>query len=152
MSGSYDQRAAARDDAALMVTDLMKVSGMLEEVATVWRRAELFGQQPPSSSPENLQTAAKSLADTLLALPDADCDTYQALAFSAVAQLVALESSVVHAAEVTGNSPLCDTQMWTTVQGSLHRVGRQLWSLISHLVRIQEISLAEDAISGVSGR
>jgi hypothetical protein len=151
MTGSYDQRGAARKDADLMVTQLMNVSGMLEEVATVWRRAELFGQQPPSASPENLQEAARSLADTLLALPDADCDEYQALAFSAVTRLAALKNSVGRAAVVTGDSPLCDAQMWVAIRGSLDQVGEQLWSLISHLVKIQEVSLTEDAISGVGG-
>jgi hypothetical protein len=139
MTGSYDQRAAARKDADRMVTDLMSVSGILEEVATVWRRAELFGQEPAASSPGSLQVAARSLADTLQVLPDTGSDEHRALAFSAVTQLAALESNAAVAAAVLSDSHLCDAGMWAAIQRSLDRAGKQLWSLISHLAKIEEI-------------
>jgi hypothetical protein len=145
MNGCHDQREAARKDADLMVTQLMSVSGVLEEVATVWRRAELSGQKLPSDFPGELQQAAGRLADTLHALPDAGSDEHQALAFSAVAQLATLENRV-QAAAVTGD--LCDAGMWATIQGSLDQVGQQLWCLISHLVKIQGTRLATGASSG----
>jgi hypothetical protein len=151
MSGSYDQRAAVRKDADLMVTDLMNISGMLEEVATVRRRAEIFAQKRPSSSPSSLQAAAASLADTLHALPDADPRQHPALAFSAVTQLAALENNAALAAAVT-ESHLCDVGMWAAIQSSLDQVGKQLWGLISHLVKITETPLTEDAASGVLSR
>jgi hypothetical protein len=151
MSGSYDQRAAARKDADLMVTDLMNISGMLEEVATVWRRAEIFGQKRPSSSPGSLQAAARSLAETLHVLPDADPRQHPALAFSAVTQLAAFENNAAFAAAVT-ESHLCDVGMWAAIQSSLDQVGKQLWGLISHLVKITETPLTEDAASGVLSR
>jgi len=147
MSGRYDQRAAARKDADLMVTDLMNISGMLEEVATVWRRAEIFGQKRLSCSPGSLQAAARSLADTLHALPGAD-PRHPALAFSAVTQLTALENNAALAAAVT-ESHLRDAGMWAAIQNSLDQVAKQLWGLISHLVKITETPLAEDAASGV---
>jgi hypothetical protein len=138
MTGSYDQRAAARQDADRMVTDLMSVSGMLEEVATIWRRAELFGQQSPASSPDSLQAAARSLADTLHVLPDAGSNEHQALAFSAVTQLAALQNNAAMAAAVLSDSHLCAAGMWATIQSSLDRAGTQLWSLICHLAKIEE--------------
>jgi hypothetical protein len=138
MSGSFDQRTATRKEADLMVTGLITVSGMLEEVATAWRRAELFGPEPPASSPGHLQRAARNLADTLRALPDKDSDEHQALAFSAVTQLAALENNVVLAAGMLGDSHVCDAEMWVTIQGVLRQVGKHLWSLISHLVKIEE--------------
>jgi hypothetical protein len=144
MSGSYDQRTAARKDADLMVTNLMNVSGMLEEVTTVWRRAEFFGQLPGSRSPGNLQAAARNLADTLRALPDADSDEHQALAFSAVTQLSALQNNVALTSAMPGDSHSLDAQLWGAIQGCLNQVGKQLWRLMSHLVKIEEMLPAED--------
>ena len=92
MSGSYDERAAARKLAGELARELNRVSGLLEEVVTVWRRAELFGQQS-SVAPGSLQDEARSLADTLRALPDADSEEHPALTFSAVARLAALRSN-----------------------------------------------------------
>lgn len=144
MSGSHDERAAARKDADLMVTDLMSVSGVLEEVATLWRRAGLFGQEAPSGSLGNLRRAARGLADTVRALPDADCGQHQALAFSAVTQLAALENNAALAAAATGDRHPGDAAMWAAIQGRLHQAGKHLWSLISHLAETGETPLTED--------
>ena len=64
--GVLDERAAMTSEQrharlpTLMATELNRVSGLLEEVATVWRRAERYGQQPSSSiAPSNLQGAAR---------------------------------------------------------------------------------------------
>jgi hypothetical protein len=133
MSGDHDGRAAARKDADLMVTELMSVCGVLEEMATLWRRAGLFGPESSSGSPVNLQQAARGLADTVLALPDADCGQHQALAFSAVTQLTALESNAALAAAATGGHHPEHAAMWAAIQGRLHQAGKHLWSLISHL-------------------
>jgi hypothetical protein len=144
MSGSHDERAAARKDADLMVTDLMSVSGVLEEVATLWRRAGLFGQEAPSGSLGNLREAARGLADTVRALPDADCGQHQALAFSAVTQLAALEDNAALTAAATGDRHPGDAAMWAVIQGRLQQAGKHLWSLISHLAETGETSVTED--------
>jgi hypothetical protein len=144
MSGSHDERPAARKDADLMVTDLMSVSGVLEEVATLRRRAGLFGQEAPSGSLGNLRGAARGLADTVRALPDADCGQHQALAFSAVTQLAALESNAALAAAAIGGRDSGDAAMWAAIQGHLHQAGKHLWRLISHLAETGETPLAED--------
>lgn len=144
MSGSHDHRAAAREDADLMVTDLARVSGMLEEAATLWRRAELYGQQSSPRSPGNLQDAARRLAEDARALPEADSEQHPALAFSAVAQLAALESNAALTAAVTGGTHLPDAGMCAAIQGGLDQVRQELWSLISNLARIGETSLTAD--------
>ncbi len=141
MSGSHDHRAAARQDADLMVTDLMRVSGMLEEAATVWRRADLYGQQSSPGSPGALQRAVRKLADDVRAIPEADSEQQPALAFSAAAQLATLERNATLPAKVTGGSPPPDTEMRAAIQGRLHEIRGQLWSLISALARIGETSL-----------
>lgn len=144
MSESYDQRAAARTAAGLLAADLNRVSGMLEEVATVWRRAELYGQQPASIAPRSLQNAARDLADTLRLLPEADHEQHPVLAFSAVTQLAVLESDATRSARVTGHLHLGDAEMWTTIRHALAQARNQLWTLISCLARTGDRRLAED--------
>jgi hypothetical protein len=153
MSGSYDRRAAARLAADLTATDLQRVSGLLEEVATLWRRAQLYGQQSSPIAPRSLQDAARNLADTLRVFPDADSDQHPALAFSAVTQLAALESNAAlsAAATVTGGSDFGDG-IWAAIQGALLQVRNQLWSLISCLVRIGDAPVTEDLVAGRNSR
>lgn len=144
MSESHDQRAAARTAAGLLAADLNRVSGVLEEVATVWRRAELHGQQPASISPSSLQNAAGSLANTLRLLPAADSEQHPVLAFSAVTQLAVLETDATRSARVTGDLHLGDAEMWATIQRALAQARNQLWKLISCLARIGDRRPAED--------
>jgi hypothetical protein len=141
MSGSHDERAAARKDADLVVTDLISVSGMLEEVAILWRRAGLLRQEPPSGSLGNLREAARGLADMVRALPDADCGQHQALAFSAVTQLAALQNKAARVAAATGDHHPGDAAMWAAIQRHLYQAGKHLWSLIAHLAETGETPL-----------
>jgi hypothetical protein len=144
VSESHDQRATARTAAGLLAADLNRVSGVLEEVATVWRRAGLHGQQPGSIAPRSLQNAARDLADTLRLLPDAACEQHPVLAFSAVTQLAVLESDAARSAGVTGDLHLGDAEMWATIQRALAQARNELWKLISCLARIGDRHLAED--------
>ena len=107
-----------------MATDLSRVSGLLEEVATVWRRARLYGQQSSPIAPGSLQHAARSLADDLRLLPDADCKEHPALAFAAVAQLAALETNATRSAAITADCDLGDAGIWAAVEGVLLRAGQ----------------------------
>jgi hypothetical protein len=144
VSESYDQRAAARTAAGLLATDLNRVSGLLEEVATVWRRAELYGQQPGSITPCSLQSAARGLADALRLLPEADSEQHPALVFAAVTQLAVLESDAARSATVTGALHLGDAEMWVTIQRALAQARNRLWSLIFCLARMGGRRPAED--------
>lgn len=145
MRGTDDQRAAARTEAALMAADLHRVTGLLEEVGTVWRRAGRYGQQQSSScAPGRLQDAARNLADAVRDLPDADAEQYPALAFSAAAQLAELGSNAAHSAALTGSGHLGDAGIWVAIRDALQQAGERLWPLISHLVKIGERSPVED--------
>ena len=135
VSGRYDQRAAARQAADLAATDLNRVCGLLEEVATLWRRARLYRQQSSPVAPGNLQDAARSLADALRLLPEADAREHPALAFTAVAQLAALENGAARSAAMTAGCRLGDAGIWAAVEGTLLQVGNQLWSLITLLAK-----------------
>lgn len=147
------QRARARKDADLMVTELEQVSGLLEEVATLWRRAQRYEQQSSSTAPSNLQGAAKLLADAARALPDVDCEQYPALAFSAVAQLVTLQKDAALSASATGGVRLGDAGIWAAISRTLGQVRQRLWNLIFQLACITEIPPAEGpgAAPGASG-
>jgi hypothetical protein len=149
MRGTDDQREAARKEAALMATDLHRVSGLLEEVATVWRRAGRYGQQESSScAPGSLQDAARNLADAVHVLPNADADRHPALAFSAAAQLAELGSHAAHSAALTGSAHLGDARIWVAIRDALQEASERLWRLISQLVKIGERSRAEDVTAG----
>ena len=128
-----------------MAVDLTRVSGMLEEVATLWRRGDLYPQQSSPIAPGSLQDAARSLADAVRLLPDADAIQHPALAFAAVTQLAALESDCARCAAVTAERHLGDAGIWATVESALLKAGKQLWSLISCLVELGETSVIEDA-------
>jgi hypothetical protein len=143
VSGSYDQRAVARQAADLVAADLSRVCGLLEEVATFWRRAQLYGQQSSPIAPGSLQNAARSLADALRLLPDADSGERPALTFAAVAQLAALENNAARAAAMTADCGLGDAGIWAAVEGALLQVEEQLWSLVTRLAKIGEPSPAE---------
>jgi hypothetical protein len=148
VSGSYDQRAVARQAADLVAADLSRICGLLEEVATLWRRAQLYGQQSSPIAPGSLQDAARSLADALRLLPDADSRERPALTFAAVAQLGALENNAARAAAMTADCRLGDAGIWAAVEGALLQVWEQLWGLITRLAEIGEPFPAEDLTAG----
>ena len=131
-----------------MAADLSRVCGLLEEVATLWRRAQLYGPQSSPIAPGSLQDAARTLADALRLLPDADSGERPALAFAAVAQLGALEDNAARAAAMTADCRLGDAGMWAAVEGALLQIWEQLWSLITRLAEIGERFSAEDAAEG----
>jgi hypothetical protein len=143
MHGSDDQRAAARQAAELMAMDLTRVSGLLEEVGTLWRRAGFYPRPSAPIAPASLQTMARNLAEVLHLVPDTDSKEHPALAFAAVAQLAALEGNAARSAALTADRHLGDAGLWAGVEGALLHAGEQLWSLITCLVNIGEPRPAE---------
>jgi hypothetical protein len=144
VSENYDQQAAARTAAGLVAADLNRVSGMLEEVAAVWRRAEIYEQQPGLMTPSSLQSSAGGLADALRLLPEADPEQQPALACSAVTQLAVLESDATRSARAAGDFRLGDAGLWAMIQRDLAQARNQLWRLVSRLARIGDSRPAED--------
>jgi hypothetical protein len=144
VSENCDQRAAVRTAVRLVVADLNRVSGVLEEAATLWRRAGIHGQRPGFITPGSLQDAAGDVADALLLLAAADPEQQPALAFSAVAQLAGLASDVSRCASAAGDPRLGDAEMWAAVQRALAPARNQLWKLASSLARDGDRRPAED--------
>lgn len=153
MTDRYDRLQAAREDLDILVGDLGSLSGQLEELATTVRRAGLAGM--PELLPSfhtRITDAPGRLAATLHALVDAGADQSPSLAFSAVAQLAALESDVcaVAAAATPGDRFRAedDAGIGEMIKGTLHGIRMRLWSLISHLVKIREWSLTSQLGAG----
>jgi hypothetical protein len=148
MGASQDHWAAVRRNADLMVTDLARVSGMLEELVTLWRRAGLYRQQASPGSPSALQHAVRKLADDVRAIPEADSGQHPALALSAAAQLAALERDAARPAETAEGSHPPETRMRAAIQARLHESRGPLWSLICTLVQTEETPPAGDLTPG----
>ena len=156
MADDYDRILAAREDLAMLVSDLYSLSGQLEELATTVRRAGLSSMlelQPGFHM--RLVDAAHRLTLTLHALADAGTDQPPGLAFSAIAQLSALENdiSVVATATVPSDRFRADDDAGIPemITGTLRRIRTRLWSLISHLARIKEWSLGGQPGAGAPG-
>ncbi|MGI8446907.1 MAG: hypothetical protein ACR2MP_06950 [Streptosporangiaceae bacterium] len=114
--------------------------------------SEAATRELPLTFPGALQAATRQLAATRRALVgDGPCQP-PGLAFSAVAQLTALQGDVTAAAEngfgsAAGATP--GTGTWASIEHTLDRVGKGLWSLISHLFPVSEWSWTEQASAGL---
>jgi len=152
MSDRHDRLSAARQDLDLLVGDLSTVCGQLEEFATMWRRqchTRNSWLDMPHAFPQGLRSAAGQLTGTLRALVEAgpDQDQDQDLAFSAAAELSALDAGL--AAAVAGASrSLAAAAVSADACGStqpraaaacaaMRRARTRQRSLIAHLVKGQ---------------
>lgn len=139
MSDGYDRLQAAEEDLRQLVSDLSQLSGQVEELATIGRRVGL--EHPPGFHRRISESVARLIA-TLEALIAVGTDQQPGLAFSAVAQLCALENDIaatVPRADDTGHG---GGRLRATLTATLRRARSRLWSLISHLVKIKELSLS----------
>lgn len=149
MTDGYDRLQAAGDDLRLLVSDLNELSGQLEELATVGRRAGL--EHAPGFHRRIGDSAARLIA-TLEALVAAGTGQQPGLAFSAVAQLCALESDIAAAVPpADGSGQSGGGRLRFTLTATVRRVRSRLWSLISHLVKIKEWSLSGLASPDATG-
>jgi hypothetical protein len=144
MISSHDAQAAAREQVDIMVSDLTGVTSALEEVATMWRRAQLYPPRAAASSPSNLQQAAGRLAGLLRVVPDTGTGEQQALVSSAARQLAALADNVADAARMAGDRHVGDAEMWEGIRGRLLRVREQLQSLMADLTGPPRTAFRED--------
>ena len=148
MSDGYDRLQAAGEDLRLLVSDLSQLSGELEELATVGRRV---GLEHPPGFQRRIRDSAARLVATLEALVAAGTGQQPGLAFSAVAQLCALESDIAAVVPPADGSGYGGERLRVTLTATLQRVRRRLWSLISHLVKIKELSFNGLASPGATG-
>jgi hypothetical protein len=154
MNENYNRLRAAQQDLDLLCNDLTRVSAQLEELATVWRRGHSSGMTArdlPLTFPGTLQTETQQLAGTLRAQVDAGPGQPPGLALSAVAQLAALQVDIAAAAEdgfgqATGAPP--GGAVWASIEHTLERAGKRLWSLILHLLPVSEWTWTEQASTG----
>jgi hypothetical protein len=131
MGNGYPQWAGTREDLDFLRMELRVAAGLLEEAATVWRRAGLLGQEVKSCAPHSLREAVLGLASTLGRLTCAAADQLPDLAVSGAAQLAVLGQAAAHAAGVTNGAGLGDSELWSSILGSLRRAEERLTRLIS---------------------
>ena len=177
----YDREQAARRDLDALVTELNRISDELTSLARRYRQAppqpgyiydpvitpmleREASRQGPSipDYAETLRDAVHQLIGTVQALVDAGPSQPPDLAFSAVAQFLALEGAVDNAPTLpsddqrrgtSGYVLLSEevTKTWAWIKGALKLAWKRLWSLISHLIRVKEWSVNGTIDSGLPG-
>ena len=101
---------------------------------------------------ETLRDAVHQLIGTVQALVDAGPGQPPDLAFSAVAQFLALEGAVDNAPSLRSDDQRRGTsgyillseevaKTWAWIKDTLKLAWKRLWSLISHLIRVKEWSV-----------
>jgi hypothetical protein len=131
MGNGYAQWAGGREDLDVLRLELQAAAGLLEEAATVWRRAGLVGPEMQSCAPHRLREAVLGLASALGTLTCAAADQGPDLAMSGVAQLAVLGQAATRAAGVTDGAGLGDSELWSSIHGSLRRAEERLTRLTS---------------------
>jgi hypothetical protein len=131
MGNGYPQLAGTREDLDVLRTELHAAAGLLEEAATVWRRAGLHSPEVQSCAPHKLREAALGLASALGTWTCAAAEQRPDLARSAAAQLAGLGQAATRAAAITKGAGLGDSELWTAIHGSLRRAQERLTRLIS---------------------
>jgi hypothetical protein len=148
----YNPLAAAREDLSILVSALDDVSHQLANLVETLREqsSESIDRQPDL---ENQLVLAEQIAPTVSQLKGvaeelvADgLDQTPDLAFTATAQMTALQSEVRYA-----RKRYRANRAWGKIWGALKRIAPRLWSLISHLVKVKEWSVTGQVGTGVLG-
>ena len=148
----YDRLTAAREDLRVLVSALDDVSHQLADLV------ETLGEQSSESVDgqpdlENQLVLAEQIAPQVGQLKGAaeelvahGLDQTPDLAFSATAQMTALQNEVRYA-----RKRYRANRAWAKIWGALKRIAPRLWSLISHLVKVKEWSVTGQVGTGVLG-
>jgi hypothetical protein len=132
MTGA-ETTAAAPDEARLLALDLASVSGALEEIGTIWRRAWLTRPELPVRLPLRLQDTARQLAADVRELSAAGPGQAPVRAPSITSRLRALQDGLASAQAMTcgpGMPPAGDARLWDFAHDALRRAGSRLPQLV----------------------
>jgi hypothetical protein len=133
MTDSSDSPMNFRSDLQLLTRDLGCMSGTLEEIATVWRRAHQRRPDLPLGLPLRLENATHQLAKTVDDLAWAVPDQRPQLASLMTEQISALERDATAAEGMTCSAdiqPVGDTGLWGNFGTAMHRVRARTLSLV----------------------
>jgi hypothetical protein len=177
----YDREQSARRDLDALITELNRISDQLSWLGQRYREAppppgyiydpeispmlerEVIrqGLSVPDYA-ETLRGAVHQLIGTVRALVDAGPGQPPDLAFSAVAQFLALEGAVDNAPTLEPDDrrrvepsyvSLSEEvrKTWDWIKHALKLAWKRLWSLVSHLTRVKEWSVNGTISSGLPG-
>jgi hypothetical protein len=166
----YDRQQAARQDLDALLTQLNMITDDLSFLAETIRNAiaavpRRFGEgdadilkQTEDRDREYIPQYAEALRGfvyqligTLHALVDAGPGQPPDLAFSAIAQFSALKSAVDDAPSLNNIPKTLPPVSWDWTKGAVEPVWTRLWSLISHLTRVKELSVSGSIDTGPLG-
>jgi len=134
MTDSPDPLMSFRSDLQLLTRDLGCVSGTLEEIATVWRRARQCRPDLPLGLPLRLETATRQLAAIADDLARAEPGQQFQLAYLMTEQMSALERDAAAAQAMTcsaGILPVGDTRLWGYLDAAMRRARARALSFFS---------------------
>lgn len=154
---SCDHAATAGDsvDIALLAEylawDLSRVSGILGEIATCWRRAHDSLPDLPLGLPVELGEIAGQAGAGMRALADADPGVRTGLALSGVRRIAALREACDSAAaltQVAGVDVTGDRELWESVTGTLDRAGLESLSILLQASTVTDWTLDDEPGDG----
>jgi hypothetical protein len=123
MTRSRGQLASVGDDFRLMACDLRAMSGVLSEIATVWRRASPGRPDLLLGLPLQLQAATRQIARVVDDLAWTDVGQ-EADAVPVIEQILALERDVADTKAMTcgvGVSPVGDSGLWERLEAAMRQ-------------------------------
>jgi hypothetical protein len=133
MTATQDTPTTRHDEAQLLLRDLARVSGMLSEIATVWRRAKPYLPGLPLILPLQLQETARQLDADIQALAGEGTCQFPGPAQSAEHRFSVLKQGTACARAMTsgpGLPELGDGRLWESLSISLHRAEAELADLM----------------------
>lgn len=130
--------------AEYLAWDLSRVSGILGEIATCWRRAHGALPDLPLSLPVELGEKARQAGDEIRALATAGPVEHAEPALTAARRIAGLREACASAAALTQAADADvagDRELWESVSGTLHRAGLQSLSILLQVATITDWAL-----------
>jgi hypothetical protein len=136
MIDSYDPSTTIPGDLHCVGRELSRISGALEEIATVWRRAHHGRPGLPLDLPVRLARRTRQLAQRVSALVDVGPGQLAGRAVPVTEQLTALTRDIAAAEAMTSGAGLPaagDAGLWKLVGAAVDSAGTRLGRLIGRL-------------------
>jgi hypothetical protein len=136
MTDSYEPSTTIHGNLHRLDHDLCRVSGALEEIATVWRRAHHCHPGLPLDLPGRLARMARQLTHMVNAFVDAGPGQSPGRAVPVTEHLSALMRDIAAAEAMTGGAglpPAGDAELWNLVGTAVDSARNRLLSLIHQL-------------------
>lgn len=137
--------------AEYLAWDLSRVSGILGEIATCWRRAHDSLPDLPLGLPAELGEIAVQAGADMRALTDAAPGARTELALGGARRIAALREACDSAAaltQVTRADVAGDRELWESVTGTLDRAGLESLSILLQTATVTDWTLDDESQDG----